>query len=182
MRDAARPFLARVGALQCALPAMAARKQKQRHPSFIQLTVASVPRAIRFYEERLGFQLAERHPADKPVWASLVLEGQSVTLAELPSLVEARQFGMDQEEIEVLKQDARAFARGPLGVGASVYVAVADVDAFARKLKKRRTKALLAPKTQFYGPRELQVADLDGYRLVFYSPAEAPPPAATGDG
>jgi predicted enzyme related to lactoylglutathione lyase len=42
---------------------MAARKQKQRHPSFIQLTVASVPRAIRFYEERLGFQLAERHPA-----------------------------------------------------------------------------------------------------------------------
>ena len=71
---------------------------------------------------------------------------------------------------------------GPLGVGASVYVAVADVDAFARKLKKRRTKALLAPKTQFYGLRELQVADLDGYRLVFYSPAEAPPPAATGDG
>ena len=164
-----------------ATPDMAARKQKQRHPSFIQLTVASVPRAIRFYEERLGFKLTERHPADKPVWASLVLEGQSVTLAELPSLAEARQFGMDQEEIEVLKQDARAFARGPLGVGASVYVAVADVDAFARKLKKRRTKPVLAAKTQFYGLRELQVEDLDGYRLVFYSPAEALPPAPPAD-
>jgi uncharacterized glyoxalase superfamily protein PhnB len=161
---------------------MAARKPKQQHPNSVHLTVASVPRAIRFYEERLGFKLVERYPDDKPVWASVVLDGQSVMLGELPSLQEARQLGMDQEEIEVLKQDARAFARGPLGVGASVYVAVADVDAFARKLKKRRTKALLAPKTQFYGLRELQVADLDGYRLVFYSPAEAPPPAATGDG
>jgi uncharacterized glyoxalase superfamily protein PhnB len=89
---------------------------------------------------------------------------------------------MDQEEIEVLKQDARAFARGPLGVGVTVFIAVADVDAFARKLKKRRTKPLLPPKTQFYGLRELQVADLDGYRLVFYSPVEAPPPAQAGDG
>ena len=156
---------------------MAARKPKQQHPNSVHLTVASVPRAIRFYEERLGFKLVERHPADKPVWASMVLDGQAVMLGELPSLQEARQLGMDQEEIEVLKQDARAFARGPLGVGVTVFVAVADVDAFARKLKKRRTKPLLPPKTQFYGLRELQVADLDGYRLVFYSPAETLPPA-----
>lgn len=156
---------------------MAARKPKQRHPHSVQLTVASVPRAIRFYEERLGFKLAEQHPADKPVWANLVLGAQSIMLTELPSLQEARQLGMDQEEIEVLKQDARAFARGPLGVGAGIFLAVDDVDAFARKLKKRRTKPLLAAKTQFYGLRELQVTDLDGYRIVFYSPAEALPPA-----
>ncbi|MBL8753838.1 MAG: VOC family protein [Planctomycetes bacterium] len=135
-----------------------------------------MPRSARFYEEKLGFTLSESFPPEKPVWASLVLDGQAVMLGELPSLAEARQLGMDQEEIEVLKQDARAFARGAPGVGASCYLMVKNVDAFAKKLKQRRVKPLLPPKTQFYGVRELQVEDLDGYRLVFYSPAK--PPAA----
>ena len=148
-------------------------KSKQRHPNAIQLTVASVPRAIRFYEEKLGFVLGESLPPEKPVWAKMVFEGQAVMLGELPSLAEARQFGMDQEEIEVLKQDARAFARGGAGTGVQYYLKVKSVDALAKKLKKRRTKPLLPPKTQFYGIRELQVVDLDGYRLVFYSPAKA---------
>lgn len=151
-------------------------KHKQRHPNAIHLTVASVPRAVRFYEEKLGFKMVESFPDEKPVWANLVLDGQALMLGELPSLQEARQFGMDQAEIEVLKQDARAFARGAPGTGVSYYVEVKDVDAFARKLKKRRVKPLLPPKTQFYGLRELQLTDLDGYRLVFYTPTE--PPAA----
>ena len=162
---------------------MAKTKPKQRHPNAIHLTVTSVPRAVRFYEEKLGFKMVDCFPADKPVHANLVLGGQALMLGELPSLQEARQFGMDQEEIEVLKQDARAFARGALGVGVSYYVQVDDVDAFARRLKKRRVKPLLPPKTQFYGVRELQVTDLDGYRIVFYAaaePAPAPSDAATG--
>jgi catechol 2,3-dioxygenase-like lactoylglutathione lyase family enzyme len=153
---------------------MATRKPKQRHPNSIQLTVVSVPRAVRFYEEKLGFRVAESFPPEKPVWARLVLDGQSLTIAELPSLQEARALGMDQEEIEVLKQDARAFARGSPGVGVAYRVQVDDVDAFARRLKKRRVKPLLPPKTQFHGLRELQLVDLDGYRLVFCSPAASP--------
>jgi uncharacterized glyoxalase superfamily protein PhnB len=158
-------------------------KRKRLHPNAIHLTVASVFRAARFYEEKLGFKVVSTFPdAGKPVHAHLVLNGQSLMLGELPSLAEARQLGMDQEEIEVLKQDARAFARGGPGVGVAYYVHVPDVDRFARRLKKRRVKPLLSPKTQFYGLRELQVVDLDGYRLAFYSPApppEAPPsPAA----
>jgi uncharacterized glyoxalase superfamily protein PhnB len=149
-------------------------KSKQRHPNAIQLTVASVSRAARFYEEKLGFKVVESFPPEKPVWANLLLDGQSVMLAELPSLQEARALGMDQEGIELLKQDARAFARGANGVGAAYYVQVRDVDAFARRLKKRRVKPLLPPKTQFYGIRELQVVDADGYRLVFYAPASRP--------
>lgn len=156
---------------------MAKTKSKQRHPNAIHLTVANVPRAARFYEEKLGFKLVELFPSEKPVWASLVFDGQAVMLGELPSLQEARQFGMDQEEIEVLKQDARAFARGGPGVGVSYYVKVKDVDAFARKLKQRRLKPLLPPKTQFYGIRDLTVTDQDGYRIVFYAPAS---PAAAG--
>jgi uncharacterized glyoxalase superfamily protein PhnB len=152
---------------------MAKSKSKQ-HPNSLHLTVASVPRSVRFYEEKLGFKLTESFPPEKPVWANLVLDGQAIMLGELPSLAEAKQFGMDQQEIELIKQDARALARGTPGTGASYYVMVKDVDAFARKLKKRRVKPLLPPKTQFYGIRDLQVTDLDGYRLVFYAPA-APP-------
>lgn len=162
---------------------MASKKPKQPFPNAVHLTVASVPRAAAFYVDKLGFKLAEAFPdKQKPVWANLVLDGQSVMLGELPSLQEARQLGMDQVEIELLKQDARAFARGTPGVGSSYYVRVANVDAFAKKLKKKRVKLLTPPKTQFYGIRDCLVEDHDGYRLVFYSPAEAPtaPPPAEG--
>ena len=158
---------------------MAKKQPKQKHPNAISLTVANVPRSVRFYEEKLGFKMIESFPAEKPVWAKLVFDGQAVMLGELPSLQEARQFGMNQEEIEVLKQDARAFARGGPGVGVACYIKVADVDRFARRLKKRRVKPLLPPKTQFYGLRDLTVTDLDGYRVVFYTPA--PAPAATAE-
>ncbi len=157
---------------------MASSKSKQKHPNAIHLTVVNVPRAARFYEEKLGFKTIESFPPEKPVWANVVLNGQSIMLGELPSLQEARQFGMDQAEIEVLKQDARAFARGGPGTGVSYYVKVKDVDAFARRLKKRRVKPLLPPKTQFYGIRDVQVTDLDGYRLVFYTPAAPSNPPA----
>ena len=160
---------------------MASKKPKQPFPNAIHLTVASVPRAIVFYVEKLGFKLTETFPnAQKPVHANLVLNGQQMMLGELPSLQEAKQFGMDPVEIELLKQDARAFARGTPGIGCACYLLVPDVDAFAKKLKKKRVKLLTPPKTQFYGIRDCQVADHDGYRLVFYSPAEvgAAAPAA----
>jgi len=150
-------------------------KHKQRHPNAIHLTVASVPRAVRFYEEKLGFKMVESFPDEKPVWANLVLDGQALMLGELPTLQEARQLGMDQAEIEQLKQDARQFARGAPGVGVAYYLEVGNVDTFARRLKRKRIKPLLPPKTQFYGLRDCHVADPDGYRLVFYTrvPARA---------
>lgn len=139
-------------------------------PNAIHLTVANVPRSARFYADKLGFKIAEAFPnADKPVWVSLRLGAQTVMLGELPTLAEARELGMDQAEIEVLKQDARQFARGAPGVGVAYYLEVPNVDAFARRLKRKRIKPLLPPKTQFYGLRDCQVTDLDGYRLVFYS-------------
>ncbi|MBK8096435.1 MAG: VOC family protein [Planctomycetes bacterium] len=140
-------------------------------PNALSLTVANVPRSIEFYKQKLGFKLAECFPDKKrPCWANLVLGGQSLMLGELPSLAEARQLGMGAEEIDLVKQDARAFARGAIGVGAAYYLLVADVDALARRLKKKRVKLLTPPKDQFYGIRELRVADPDGYRLVFYQP------------
>ncbi|MBM4063724.1 MAG: hypothetical protein FJ265_21890 [Planctomycetes bacterium] len=161
-------------------PTMAKRKPKKVHPNAIHLTVQSVPRAAQFYVDKLGFKLAGTYPdGGRPIFAKLVLGGQVVMLGELPSLQEAKQMGMDAAEIELLKQDARAFARGTPGVGCACFLQVKDVDAFARRLKNKRVRPLTPPKTQFYGIRECQLADLDGYRLVFYSPAEVPaaPPA-----
>lgn len=152
-------------------PETMARRQPKPHPNSLHLTVASVPRAVQFYVDKLGFRLAECYPdAQKPVWASLQLGSQALMLGELPSLAEARQWGMTAEEIELLKQDARSFARGTTGVGAAYFLRVPNVDSLARRLKKKRVRLLTAPKTQFYGLRELQLADLDGYRLVFYTP------------
>ncbi|MEO6594474.1 MAG: VOC family protein [Planctomycetota bacterium] len=160
---------------------MARPKPKQLHPNAIHLTVVSVMRAARFYEEKLGFKMVESFPdAQKPVWANLVLGGQSVMLGELPSLQQARELGMDRAEIELLKQDARSIARGQVGVGASYFVRVDDVDAFARRLKRRRIKPLTPPKTQFYGLRECQVTDPDGYRLVFFSQVASQAAPAVG--
>jgi uncharacterized glyoxalase superfamily protein PhnB len=140
------------------------------HPNALHLTVANVPRSVRFYVDKFGFKLAETFPdTGQPVWASLRLGKQTVMLGELPTLQEARQLGMDQAEIEQLKQDARQFARGAPGVGVAYYLEVANVDSFARRLKRKRLKPLLPPKTQFYGLRDCQVADPDGYRLVFYT-------------
>ena len=159
------------------LPTMAKSKGKNSFPNAVHLTVVSVPRALRFYEEKLGFKLGGQWPeGDKPVYAKMELDGQVVMLGELPSLVEARQMGLDAQELEVVKQDARALARGTGGIGVAVYLQVKDVDRFAAKMKKRRVKLLLPPKTQFYGARECALNDLDGYRLVFY--CASPVPAA----
>lgn len=163
-------------------PSTMAKRTKRIQPNALHLIVASVPRSVAFYTDKLGFQLVEAHPdTSKPVWASVALGGQSVMLGELPTLVEARQRGMEQEQIELLKQDARSFARGAIGIGASYYLRVKNVDAFARRLKKKRVRPLVAPTTQPYGWRECHLADLDGYRLVVYmqvKAAEIPAPPA----
>lgn len=146
--------------------------KKQPHPNAIQLTVQSALRSARFYREKLGFRLAEAHPSkDRPTWACMVMGDQAVMLAQLPSLDDARRIGLEHEEIELLKSDAKNLARGKGGLGVHYFVQVEDVDAFHRKLKRKRVKPLTAPRTRSHGWREFQVEDLDGYRLVFYAEA-----------
>ncbi len=154
-------------------------KSPRLHPNALRLVVANVRNTVRFYTEKLGFKLVAAFPdADKPLQAELALNGQAISVGELPSLQEARQLGFEQDEIEVLKQDARAIARGTLGTGVSYGIRVANVDALARRLKKARVKLLLAPKTHASGLRDCQVADLDGYRLVFYERRKEAPRAS----
>ncbi len=155
--------------------------QQKPHPNAIHLTVQSAARSARFYREKLGFRLAKAHPSkERPVWACMLLGKQAVMLGQLPSLEDARRLGLDHEEIELLKSDAKNLARGRGGLGVHYFVAVEDVDALHRRLKRKRVKPLTAPRTRQYGWREFQVEDLDGYRLVFY--AEVSPAAVAGPG
>lgn len=157
-----------------------AGKRKRVHPNAVQFTVVSCPRALDFYKEKLGFKLVDCFPnRDKPIWATMVRDGQAVVLYELPSLVEAREQGFDHEDIELLKQDARAFARGTPGAGVVYHVQVKNVDALARRLKQKRVRLLTTPKSRGSHRREVQVADLDGYRLVFFTPDAPQSPAST---
>lgn len=155
-------------------------KASPLHPNALRLVVANVKNAVRFYTEKLGFKLLAAFPdADKPIRAELGYAGQVVSVGELPTLAEARQLGMDHAEIEQLKQDARAIARGALGTGVAYGIRVANVETLVRRLKKRRVKLLLPPKTHADGVRDCQLADLDGYRLVFYAlPAPGRSPIA----
>lgn len=144
--------------------------KKQTHPNAIHLTVQSAMRSARFYREKLGFRLAEAHPSkDRPTWARMVTGNQAVMLGQLPSLEDARRLGLGHEEIELLKSDAKHLARGKAGLGVHYFVRVDDVDAFHRRLKRKRVKPLTAPSTRHHGWREFQVEDLDGYRIVFYA-------------
>lgn len=144
--------------------------KQQPHPNAIHLTVQSALRSARFYREKLGFRLANAHPSKaRPTWASMVLGEQVVMLGQLPSLDDARRLGLDHDEIELLKSDAKNLARGKAGLGVHYFVRVDDVDALHRRLKRKRVKPLTAPRTRQYGWREFQVEDLDGYRLVFYA-------------
>jgi uncharacterized glyoxalase superfamily protein PhnB len=65
----------------------------------------------------------------------------------------------------------------------AIYLQVEDVDVYWKRIKRKRVKPLTRLRTQFYGLRDFQVEDEDGYRLVFYTRAEAVAPAvdAAGD-
>jgi uncharacterized glyoxalase superfamily protein PhnB len=148
------------------------------HPNSVHLTVADPKRSIRFYVEKLGFQLRECWPdAKKPVWASLALDGQVVMLGAPPDPEQLGEMGASKVEVRHAKKAAKAFRRHRHGVGVALYLSVPDVDAHHRSVRRKRVEVLLAPKTWFYGIRDYTLADPDGYHLVFFMPATPETPS-----
>ena len=118
-----------------------------------ELFVRDVEESIRFYTERLGFQLEGRMPEDqsKPVEWAMVANGNASFMFQQP---------------ESPKQ--------PDGV--VFYLAVDDADATIDDLRSRGA-SVEGPVDQFYGYREATVTDPSGYKLVFTAPIPAALPA-----
>lgn len=150
-------------------------------PISIAFTAENIKKSIKFYREKLGFELAECFPEEKkPVWANMVLNGQSVMLGQALSAKDMKkQLADDKKAGEFWAEHARRFARVAHGVGVCVFLRVDDVDAFAKSVKSRRVKLDLQPKTQFYGLRECVVTDPDGYTLIFYTQVLSSEPCET---
>jgi uncharacterized glyoxalase superfamily protein PhnB len=158
------------------MPAVPAeeRPMSDVRPNSVHLTVADPKRSIRFYVEKLGFELRECWPdAKKPMWASLALDGQVVMLGAPPDAAKLAEMGATKAEVRHARKTAKAFKKHRHGVGVALYLAVPDVDAHHRAVRKKRVEVLLEPKTWFYGIRDFTLADPDGYQLVFFMPAPA---------
>ncbi len=141
-------------------------------PIMVGFTVADMPKSIAFYRGQLGFELKECFPNEQaPVWASLVLAGQTIMLGQAmqPAQIE-RMCADNPGASKFWGRAATMFAEHPHGVGCNLYLLVPDIDAYAAKIGKSGVKPALPPTSQFYGLRDIVVTDPDGYVLTFYTP------------
>lgn len=142
-------------------------------PLSVILTCRDVAKSLAFYRDVLGFVVENQWPDQGPtMWANLMMGRQSVMLgAALPPDVAASFCKDDPAGAQRNRALAEDFQKHKNGVGVAIYVAVPDIDAFHAALVKKGQRGLPAPKTQFYGIRELPVRDPDGYEFLFYSQA-----------
>lgn len=146
-----------------------------KHPNSVYLTSADPRRSIRFYE-KLGFELSECWPDRRsPFRVSLQFDGQTVMVGRLLPPKKLAESGASKEELRLHKKDIKAFKKHRQGVGVQIYFQVSDIDEHYKRIRRQRVEPVTLPKTQSYGLREYSIADPDGYRLVFYSPAPVPP-------
>ncbi len=117
----------------------------QRSPVTPSLYVPSVPQAVRFYVNKLGFQQTAAYQDDdeSDIWAEVALGESRIWFFSSPL------DGLPEPTFSGL-----------------IYVFVDDVDALAKELEGR-IDFRWGPETQPYGLRELGISDLNGYLLVF---------------
>ena len=145
--------------------------EKNHYPIALALTVRDMKKSIAFYRDVLGFELEHAWPdAEKPMWANMLLERQSVMISPLmPPEAAEKMCGVDEGAKTYMRTLSDEFRKNQPGVGVMTYLAVPDIDAYQKRLAQRGLK-VPAPKTQFYGIREVPLQDPDGYRYMFYSP------------
>lgn len=140
------------------------------HPLEIMLTSKDMSKSIAFYRDVLGFELEASWPdGPNPMWANLVLDGQSVMFGSNMDPQEEHCQG-DAAMFTWWKDRHATFNRSDPGAGVLFYLRVEDVDAYYATIKDRGAEPILTPTSQFYGIREFPVADPDGYQLMFYTP------------
>jgi uncharacterized glyoxalase superfamily protein PhnB len=142
-----------------------------QYPLAVMLRVKEPNKTAKFYCDVLGFTMKESWPdKENPMWANLVLDKQSIMIGAQCDPEQAKEFGCSDKEIEHMKRLDADYKKSVPGAGVGIYLMVSDVDAFHKNVAKNGGKPVGEPKTQFYGLRDFQIFDPDGYMLDFYSP------------
>jgi uncharacterized glyoxalase superfamily protein PhnB len=131
-------------------------------------------KSLAFFRDKLGFELEACWPDEKkPMWANLMMGSQSVMLGQAMPADAAGQFcGGDAAAEKRFREMAADLQKNKSGVGIAVYVQVPDVDAYHATLQKKDVQIQTPPKSQFYGIREMSLADPDGFQFLFYTPIQ----------
>ncbi|MFO0984211.1 MAG: VOC family protein [Planctomycetota bacterium] len=145
---------------------------KDHFPISVMFTVRDMKKSVAFYRDTLGFDIEACWPDEgNPMWANMLLDGQSVMLGAAMKAEQAGEMcGANSAMREWSVSRARDFEKKGTGAGTVVYLKVPEVDAFHARVVKKGVKPGYAPTSQFYGIRDFAVADPDGNCLLFYSP------------
>jgi uncharacterized glyoxalase superfamily protein PhnB len=115
-----------------------------------QFLVADVRAAAEYYRDRLGFWIGE-YLEDPPAFVIVERDGQRIMLSRM----EGGRGGPNR-------------THKPVAIDA--YIWAQDVDSLHAEFAARGARSLTEPCDQFYGMREIQVVDLDGYVIYFGAP------------
>jgi uncharacterized glyoxalase superfamily protein PhnB len=148
-------------------------QQTKCAPLCVMITVKDMTRTIAFYRDVCGFELEAKWPdTDNPMWANLMLGGQSVMIGTSmdPEKGDCGTHEMDATTKAYWKSSYTDYQKNKAGVGVFIYLQVPDVDAHHDRVVTKGAKNAGKPTTQFYGIRDYWIEDPDGYRLLFYTP------------
>jgi uncharacterized glyoxalase superfamily protein PhnB len=148
--------------------------ERKHDPMSVMLTCRAMPKSLAYFRDTLGFEVEACWPDEQqPMWANLMLGTQSVMLGQaMPADAAGKFCANDPAAEQRFREMAADLAQNKSGVGVGIYVMVPDVDAYHARLKQKGARILSEPKTQFYGIREMQVSDPDGFLFQFYSPVK----------
>jgi len=117
-----------------------------------QFLVTDVRKSAEWYRDKLGFEIGP-YFEEPPVFA--ILRRDEIRL--MLSLAEGSRGGSN---------------RSHKGVAIDCYVWVDSIDQLYAEFKQRGANVTLGPTNRFYGLREIEVTDPDGYLLCFGAPLQ----------
>jgi catechol 2,3-dioxygenase-like lactoylglutathione lyase family enzyme len=124
-------------------------------PFFI---VKNVPAALKFYRDRLGFDITFQGPSEDDIFFGIVKRGAAMIML--------KEVGVDP-----VPNYTRDFKKGIARWDAYLYVP--DPDALAAEFSLRNVEFFKPLKDDDDGLRGFEVKDADGYILFFGRPQEA---------
>ncbi len=133
---------------------MAKRDPRELVPITVELFVPDVEASVRFYADKLGFEL-------------LRLERGAIDGAETATFAV---MGLEQAAFLIAHQSLQGSLTMPPGGGAvDIRIVVQDVDALYRRALDHGVEVVQPPADRDYGLRDFIVRDPDGFRLRFAS-------------